>query len=59
LPDWQAAALEEAAHRRGLTAGRMIRRLVEEYFTKFAQPFSPQSGRPTGHSGHQASTIPE
>lgn len=28
LPRWQAEALEEAAHRRGLTAGQMLRRLV-------------------------------
>ena len=51
MPDWQAAALEEAAHRRGLTAGQMIRRLIEEYFTKFAQPCSPKSAHPPGHSG--------
>lgn len=28
LPRWQAAALENAAHQRGLTAGQMLRRLI-------------------------------
>jgi hypothetical protein len=28
LPRWQAEALEEAAHNRGLTAGQMLRKLV-------------------------------
>jgi hypothetical protein len=28
LPRWQAAALEQAAHDRGLTAGQMLRRLI-------------------------------
>lgn len=28
LPRWQAAALEEAAHHRGLTAGQMLRKLI-------------------------------
>ena len=28
LPRWQAAALEEAAHTRGLTAGQMLRKLI-------------------------------
>jgi len=28
LPRWQAEALEEAAHVRGLTAGHMLRKLI-------------------------------
>jgi hypothetical protein len=28
LPRWQAAALEQAAHERGLTAGQMLRKLI-------------------------------
>jgi len=28
LPRWQAEALEEAAYKRGLTAGQMLRKLV-------------------------------
>jgi hypothetical protein len=38
LPDWQAVALEEAAHSRGLTAGQMVRGLIQEFFGKFVQP---------------------
>jgi hypothetical protein len=30
LPAWEAALLEEAARRRGLTVGRMLRRLVRD-----------------------------
>jgi hypothetical protein len=28
LPRWQAEALEEAAHNRGLTAGQMLRKFI-------------------------------
>jgi hypothetical protein len=28
LPRWQAAALEDAAHQRGITAGQMLRKLI-------------------------------
>ena len=28
LPRWQAEALEQAAHARGLTAGQMLRKLI-------------------------------
>lgn len=28
LPRWQAEALEEAAYKRGLTAGQMLRKLI-------------------------------
>jgi len=38
LPTWQAAALERAAHARGLTAGQMLRGIVQEFFSRFAQP---------------------
>ncbi len=36
LPSWQATALEEAAYSRGLTAGQMLRGIVEEFFGRFA-----------------------
>ncbi len=32
LPGWQVAALETAAHDRGLTAGQMVRRLIRDFF---------------------------
>jgi hypothetical protein len=28
LPRWQAAALEDAAHQRGLTTGQMLRKII-------------------------------
>lgn len=40
LPSWQASALEEAAHSRGLTAGQMVRSLIQDFFGRFAQPHS-------------------
>jgi hypothetical protein len=33
-----AAALEATAHSQGLTAGQMLRRLIQEHFTRFVQP---------------------
>lgn len=36
LPQWQAAALEAAARRRGMTTGQMLRRVIGELLT--AQP---------------------
>jgi len=38
LPEWQAAALEAAAHGRGLTAAQLMRRILREHFARFAQP---------------------
>jgi hypothetical protein len=38
LPAWQAAALEATAHGQGLTSAQMVRRLIQEFFAKFAQP---------------------
>jgi hypothetical protein len=40
LPGWQAAALEKTASGQGLTAGQMVRRLIQDFFSKFAQPRS-------------------
>jgi hypothetical protein len=34
LPGWQALALEDAAHDRGLTAGEMLRHLLTDFFAK-------------------------
>jgi hypothetical protein len=28
LPRWQAAALEDAAHQRGISAGQMLRKMI-------------------------------
>jgi hypothetical protein len=38
LPGWQAVALEKTASGQGLTAGQMVRRLIQDFFSKFAQP---------------------
>ena len=40
LAGWQAAAVEATARSRGLTAGQMIRQLIQDYFARFAQPRS-------------------
>lgn len=32
LPRWQADALEDAARRRGMTTGQMLRRVIAELF---------------------------
>ncbi len=34
LPGWQALALEDAAHDRGLTAGEMLRHLLSDFFRR-------------------------
>ncbi len=36
LPDWQVTALEEAAHRRGLSTAEMLRQILGEYFGRYA-----------------------
>lgn len=33
LPRWQAAALEAAARRRGMTTGQMLRRVIGDLFS--------------------------
>jgi hypothetical protein len=33
-----AAVLEATAHSQGLTAGQMLRRLIQEHFARYAQP---------------------
>lgn len=38
LPRWQAVELEAAAHRRGMTTGQMLRRVIGEMLA--AQPAS-------------------
>lgn len=40
LPGWQATALEATARSQGITTGQMVRRLIQEFFGKFAQPRS-------------------
>jgi hypothetical protein len=32
LPGWQMSALEDAAHKRGLTAAEMVRHLLRDFF---------------------------
>jgi hypothetical protein len=44
LPGWQAAALEAAAHDRGLTAAEMVRRLVRD-FVRELEHDAPFGGR--------------
>lgn len=34
LPEWQAEALENLAHTRGLTAAEMVRRLLGSYLSR-------------------------
>jgi hypothetical protein len=41
LPDWQMAALERAAHLRGLTTGQMTRRLIRDFLSSAPGPEEP------------------
>jgi hypothetical protein len=34
LPEWQVAALEEAAQKRGMTVGQLLRRLFADLFPR-------------------------
>jgi hypothetical protein len=43
LPGWQISALERAAHKRGLTAGEMVRHLLRDFFAG-AQPTKVKVG---------------
>jgi hypothetical protein len=36
IPNWQAEALESAAHQQGLTAGELIRHLLLDYLARHA-----------------------
>lgn len=36
LPRWQADALEDAARRRGMTTGQMLRRVIADLFSSTA-----------------------
>jgi CheY-like chemotaxis protein len=47
LPAEDAAALERAAHRQGLTAAQLLRRLVHDFLNRPA-PARPDSGTPEG-----------
>jgi hypothetical protein len=38
LSESQAKLLEATAYSKGLTTGQMLRRLVHDYFSRFAQP---------------------
>src|SRR4051794_15255138 len=55
----QAAALEAAARRRGLTAGQLARRLIRDFLDRHGGPCSPESG-PTDyrHLGAGPGTPP-
>jgi hypothetical protein len=48
LPGWQALALEDAAHDRGLTAGEMLRHLLTDFFAKPGSAMKYAGPRPTG-----------
>jgi len=50
LPGPQLAALEKAAHHRGLTVAQMLRHILHEYLRRGAQsPIRPQRGGPFRH----------
>ena len=34
VPGWQAEALEEAAHRQGLTAGQLLRQMLNRFLVE-------------------------
>jgi hypothetical protein len=38
LPGWQASFLETLAHQRGLTAGAMVRHLLNDFLTTLPAP---------------------
>ena len=38
LPRWQADALEDAAHARGMTTGQMLRRVIADLFSTSSEP---------------------
>jgi len=42
LPGWQAQALEEAAHHRGLTAAEMVRGLLREFIKQQKPAAEPE-----------------
>ena len=57
LPALQAADLEAAAHRRGLTTGQMLRRLIRDFLGQHAANGITDSGRsglPRGAPGATA-----
>jgi hypothetical protein len=48
LSGWQVSALERAAHKRGLTAGQMVRHLLRDFFA--GAPGRPDPA-PVGRAG--------
>ena len=60
LPGWQATALEVAAHRRGLTAGQVVRHLIKDFLHRSAcsnaspGPFSENVFAPSTDVPHTA-----
>jgi hypothetical protein len=51
VPEWQAAALEDAAHDRGLTVGELMRHLLADFFAK---PCGPTENPEVRKNGSQA-----
>jgi hypothetical protein len=50
LPGWQVAALETAAHDRGLTAGEMVRHLLRDFIRSVAD--DPSASRRFSKKAH-------
>jgi hypothetical protein len=46
LQGWQMTALETAAHRRGLTAGEMVRDLLRDFLSRLSADSSDAVGTP-------------
>jgi len=51
VPEWQAAALEDAAHDRGLTVGELVRHMLADFFAK---PCAPTEDPEVRKNGSQA-----
>jgi hypothetical protein len=51
LPGWQVAALETAAESRGLTTGRLLRRVIRGFLTGVNDPLPPRLPTPLDAEG--------
>jgi hypothetical protein len=58
LPGWQMSALEQAAHRRGLTAGEMVRSLLSDFFARPQPVQAPPGQTPPGPNGLKPRALP-
>jgi hypothetical protein len=51
LPGWQVAALQTAAESRGLTTGRLLRRVIRGFLTRVNDPLPPRLPTPLDAEG--------